>query len=223
MIGSTGSSADGPSADGPPAGGLPAGDPAPDQGHRVRRRRRAASRPAGPPTAGPDRQEPTPDPGSASMSAPAPEPAAETADPAAVPDPAASDPVARSDRRRDKKRRNRSERLAAESAAKAADTEVTGAKVSPEPAQRGRRQPSERGLHGLEGNRSTQLPSAEAMLARDWAAPGPADLAAAEAELVIVRRHYRPPEPLPTKGSAAPGQEGRTRSRPAADGPRPKD
>ncbi|WP_353651002.1 hypothetical protein ABLG96_09000 [Nakamurella sp. A5-74] len=127
--------------------------------------------------------------------------------------------MARADRRRDKKRRNRSERLAAESAAKVAETKVAGAKLSPEPP-RGRRPSSERGLHGLEGNRSTQVPSAEAMRARDWAAPGPADLAAAEAELVIVRRHYRPPEPLPTKGTTTPGQESRTRSRPAVDGTR---
>lgn len=45
--------------------------------------------------------------------------------------------------------------------------------------------------------RSTQVPSTAAMRAREVAVPDAEDLAAAEAELVIVRRHYVPPTSLP--------------------------
>jgi hypothetical protein len=45
--------------------------------------------------------------------------------------------------------------------------------------------------------RSTQVSSTTAMREREVALPGAADLAEAEAELVIVRRHYVPPTSLP--------------------------
>lgn len=209
----------------------------PEQAHRVRRRRGPATRPAGPPIAGPDRADSTADPVvpvavpaiPAPTSEQAPEQAGEilgVAGAVANPEPK-GDPVARADRRREKKRRIRTERLAAEAAAASAAAAVADAVpndgADTERSARRRRAAAERGAHALEGNRATQLPSAEAMRAREWAAPGPADLAAAEAELVIVRRHYRPPEPLPTKSRPATGQQNRTGSRPPAERRGPPD
>ncbi len=55
---------------------------------------------------------------------------------------------------------------------------------------------SERSLRSLVTTRSTQVSSTAAMRAREVAVPNADDLAAAEAELVIVRRHYVPPTSL---------------------------
>jgi len=52
--------------------------------------------------------------------------------------------------------------------------------------------PVERGLRGLIGGGSSQVSPAAAMRARDAARPRPEDLARAEAELTIVRRHWSP-------------------------------
>ena len=52
--------------------------------------------------------------------------------------------------------------------------------------------PAERGLRGLIGGGSSQVTPAAAMRARDAARARPEDLARAEAELTIVRRHWSP-------------------------------
>ena len=52
--------------------------------------------------------------------------------------------------------------------------------------------PVERGLRGLVGGGSSQVTPAAAMRARDAARARPEDLARAEAELTIVRRHWSP-------------------------------
>lgn len=54
----------------------------------------------------------------------------------------------------------------------------------------------ERSLRALVSTRSTALTPTVAMRAREVANPAAADLAAAEQDLVIVRRHYIPPAPL---------------------------
>jgi hypothetical protein len=51
---------------------------------------------------------------------------------------------------------------------------------------------AERGLRGLVGGGSSQVSPRAAMRARDAARPRPEDLARAEAELQIVRRHWTP-------------------------------
>lgn len=60
--------------------------------------------------------------------------------------------------------------------------------------------PSERGLRGLVGGGSSQVSVTAALRARDAARPTEADLAAAEADLVIVRRGWVPREDLPRGG-----------------------
>jgi hypothetical protein len=52
--------------------------------------------------------------------------------------------------------------------------------------------PVERGLRGLIGGGSSQVTPAAAMRARDAARPRPEDMARAETELAIVRRHWSP-------------------------------
>ena len=58
----------------------------------------------------------------------------------------------------------------------------------------------ERGLRGLVGGGSSQVSVSAAMRARDAARPTDADLAAAESNLVIVRRGWVPREDLPRSG-----------------------
>jgi len=60
----------------------------------------------------------------------------------------------------------------------------------------GREEAAERSLRSLVTTRSTQVSSTAALRAREVALPSDADLAAAELELVIVRRHYVPPTTL---------------------------
>ncbi|HET8659218.1 MAG TPA: hypothetical protein VFM55_09495 [Micromonosporaceae bacterium] len=55
---------------------------------------------------------------------------------------------------------------------------------------------AERGLRGLVGAGSSQVSVGAALRARDAARPTDEDLAAAAAELVIVRRGWVPREPL---------------------------
>jgi hypothetical protein len=78
---------------------------------------------------------------------------------------------------------------------------------------------SERSLRSLVTTRSTQVSSTAAMRAREVALPDAADLAAAEAELVIVRRHYVPPTSLPTgrRPDRRGGQGGQPRPAPGQD------
>jgi hypothetical protein len=52
---------------------------------------------------------------------------------------------------------------------------------------------TERGLRGLVGGGSSQVGVAAAMRARDATRPTEADLAAAEANLMIIRRGWTPP------------------------------
>jgi hypothetical protein len=59
---------------------------------------------------------------------------------------------------------------------------------------------AERGLRGLVGGGSSQVSLGAALRARDAARPTDADLAAADAELVIVRRGWVPREDLPPRG-----------------------
>ncbi|WP_373313924.1 hypothetical protein [Planosporangium flavigriseum] len=59
---------------------------------------------------------------------------------------------------------------------------------------------AERGLRGLVGGGSSQVSVDAALRARDAARPSAADFAAAEAELVIVRRGWVPREDLPARG-----------------------
>jgi hypothetical protein len=56
---------------------------------------------------------------------------------------------------------------------------------------------AERGLRGLVGSGSSQVGTGAAMRARDAARPSDADLAAAEQDLVIVRRNWVPRDDLP--------------------------
>jgi len=55
---------------------------------------------------------------------------------------------------------------------------------------------TDRGWRELLGNAPSQVGVSGAMRARDVARPGPDELAAAERDLAIVRRQWRPPEEL---------------------------
>lgn len=70
----------------------------------------------------------------------------------------------------------------------------------------------ERSLRALVSTRTTQLPFDVAMRAREVAAPTAQDLADAERDLVLVRRHYVPPAPLVSKKADVPGRTGRDRT-----------
>ncbi|WP_436537050.1 hypothetical protein [Actinoplanes sp. HUAS TT8] len=58
---------------------------------------------------------------------------------------------------------------------------------------------AERGLRGLVGSGSSQVSVGAALRARDAARPTDEDLAAAERDLVIVRRNWLPREDLPRR------------------------
>ena len=77
-----------------------------------------------------------------------------------------------------------------------ADADIMPSEPTPAPlpgAKRRRGDPSERGLRDLVGAGPTQLAPNRAMRARDLNRPTDAELAAAEQDLVIVRRHWKPP------------------------------
>lgn len=61
------------------------------------------------------------------------------------------------------------------------------------PGKRRRNDPAERGLRDLVGAGPSQLGPVRAMRARDANRPTDEDLAQAEQDLVIVRRHWKPP------------------------------
>ena len=65
--------------------------------------------------------------------------------------------------------------------------------AGPPPAKRRRADPSERGLRDLVGGGPSQLGPIRAMRARDANRPTEADLAEAAEQVVIVRRHWKPP------------------------------
>lgn len=81
------------------------------------------------------------------------------------------------------------------------EAETAAAGEAPEAAPRrkarSRRTDAERSLRGIVGAGSSQVGVVGAMRARDAARPTAEDLAAAERDLVIVRRHYVPPGTLP--------------------------
>lgn len=56
---------------------------------------------------------------------------------------------------------------------------------------------TERGLRGLVGSGSSQVGPGAALRARDAARPTDADVAAAERDLIIIRRNWVPRESLP--------------------------
>ena len=62
---------------------------------------------------------------------------------------------------------------------------------------RARRTDAERSLRGIVGAGASQVGVVGAMRARDAARPTAEDIAAAERDLVIIRRHYVPPDALP--------------------------
>ena len=66
--------------------------------------------------------------------------------------------------------------------------------AKPEGKRRARNDPTERGLRELVGAGSSQLGPVRAMRARDANRPTEADLAQAEEEIVLVRRHWKPPK-----------------------------
>lgn len=87
--------------------------------------------------------------------------------------------------------------------------------ASPAPAGRRARRGAdrtERGLRGLVGAGPTQLGVTAAMRARDASRPTPADLAAAERDLVIVHRNYVAPDDTgpaqPAPPASGPDQTG---------------
>jgi len=73
-------------------------------------------------------------------------------------------------------------------------------------ARSGRRGDVERGLRGIVGAGPSQVGVVGAMRARDAARPTAEDMAAAERDLVVVRRHYVPPD----TGPHPPGPSGAT-------------
>lgn len=143
----------------------------PDRERRRRRIRRdpAAGREPRQPAAPdpPRRPVPQPPPERPSEPAESPEPTAQAADGSGAPAP-------RPGRRR--RERGRPERPWA--------TEKGG---------NGEERDVERGLRGLVGAGPSQVGPAAAMRARDAARPTEEDLAAAERELAVVRRHWVPP------------------------------
>jgi hypothetical protein len=75
----------------------------------------------------------------------------------------------------------------------------------PEPPPGAPRRPpddreTERGLRGLVGSGASQVGPRVALRARDAARPTDEDVAAAERDLVIIRRHWVPREELPRTG-----------------------
>lgn len=69
----------------------------------------------------------------------------------------------------------------------------SGSVPTKRPAKRGRSDPGERGLHSLVGAGPSQLGVEGALRGRDVNRPTDEDLAEAERDLVIVRRHWKPP------------------------------
>jgi hypothetical protein len=83
----------------------------------------------------------------------------------------------------------RTDEVSAETNAPAAEPET-----EPAAAKRRRPEPSERGLRDLVGSGPSQVGPTRAMRARDANRPTEADLAQAEQEVALVRRHWKPPK-----------------------------
>jgi hypothetical protein len=72
---------------------------------------------------------------------------------------------------------------------------LTSAGPDPEPEPAVDDRETERGLRGLVGGGSSQVKVTAALRARDATRPTEADLAAAEANLIMIRRGWAPPPP----------------------------
>jgi hypothetical protein len=158
------------------------GEPDPPR-HRRRERRRTGAAP------------PVPDEAPREYAAPAPPPPAEPVPPAADPDGAVGTAPARSTAS------TAAARSASAPAGAPASSPADGAEPGGEGAvrrkSRARRPDTEHGLRGIVGAGPSQVGLLGAMRARDAAKPTAADLAAAERDLEVVRRHYVPPDTLP--------------------------
>jgi hypothetical protein len=77
------------------------------------------------------------------------------------------------------------------------DVEVPGVPGAPPARTRAEEREAERGLRGLVGSGSSQVSNGAALRARDASRPDDDDLAAAERDLVIIRRKWVPREELP--------------------------
>jgi hypothetical protein len=86
----------------------------------------------------------------------------------------------------------RTDEVSADTIAPADEPEIEP-EIEPTPAKRWRPDPSERGLRDLVGSGPSQVGPTRAMRARDANRPTEADLAEAEQEVVLVRRHWKPP------------------------------
>jgi len=75
--------------------------------------------------------------------------------------------------------------------------EPLGSAAASKRKPRARRADAERTLRGIVGAGASQVGIVGAMRARDAARPTAEDIAAAERDLVVVRRHYVPPDALP--------------------------
>lgn len=97
------------------------------------------------------------------------------------------------------RRRRRQRRIGPGSAPEADTAPIHDPEPEPAPTARPRAddRETERGLRGLVGSGTSQVSPGAAMRARDAARPTDADLAAAERDLVIVRRNWAPREALP--------------------------
>lgn len=85
----------------------------------------------------------------------------------------------------------------------------SGADSARRAGRQAREDATERSLRSLVTTRATQVSPTTALRAREVALPTGADLTAAEAELVIVRRHYVPPTALTTgRRPDGPGRRG---------------
>jgi hypothetical protein len=96
------------------------------------------------------------------------------------------------------RRRRRSRRDPAQAAAAATPAEVAAVTTAVQDPDEGPAPPpddreTERGLRGLVGGGSSQVRVGPALRARDAARPTAEDLAAAEADLIIIRRGWTPP------------------------------
>ena len=117
----------------------------------------------------------------------------------AVPGPIPPDPDLGRGRRRQRARVSGSDLPGDAEAVANAITDEPDPMHSGSPADAPRTRPEsggDRALRALVSTRSTQLSPTAAMRAREVSTPTAEDLAAAERDLVIVRRHYQPPTPL---------------------------
>lgn len=90
-----------------------------------------------------------------------------------------------------------------------ADEPATDRRAGTAGSRRGRSDGGlDRALRALVSTRPTQLTTSQALRAREFARPSAADLATAAAELVIVRRNYVPPAPLPPARKRGPSDTG---------------